>query len=568
MHRWNEPPWGDVESICHSPLVIHDLPALLMTFLPIVERELRTAARRRGTYWIRLGVAALGLFIGGWILLVPEMRRPGVIGSVLFYAMSITGFIYGLLVGVITTADCLSEEKREGTLGLLFLTDLKGYDIVLGKLAATSINGVYGLMALVPIMAIPLLAGGVTGAEFWRVVMVSMNNMFFSLAVGMFCSAMCRDERKAMVLTFSIILLFSVVLPFLGLILYGNRSPYIFYPVFFVPSPAYGCFFAFDASWRSGPGFNFFYWSLLCVQSMGWILLGIACLVVPRTWQDRAATPAQQRRQVWVQQLIFGAPHARARFRKRLLEANPFYWLAARERLKPAAVWLVFAVMGGFWTWGLIFHPQDWKNEVAYVLTALVLHSVLKLGLALEACRRFAADRKSGALELLLSTPLTVNEILRGQRLALARQFAWPTFALLIIDLIFLMARRHSADWVMMCVAGMVTLAADLLALTWVGMWRSLNSQHANRAFAGTVIRILILPWVLFGLAETFVALLWSALKINRWDDTEQKLLWLFISVAIDLGFGFSARQRLHKQFRTIATERFERKRLGWRRRK
>src|SRR6185295_17312104 len=92
------------------------------------------------------------------------------------------------------------EEKREGTLGLLFLTDLKGYDIVFGKIVATSLNVVYGMLALFPIMAIPLLAGGVTGAEFWRVVMVALNNLFFSLAVGLFCSALSRDERKAMIL--------------------------------------------------------------------------------------------------------------------------------------------------------------------------------------------------------------------------------------------------------------------------------------------------------------------------------------------------------------------------------
>ena len=34
------------------------------------------------------------------------------------------------------TADCLSEEKREGTLGLLFLTDLRGYDIVVSSSSA------------------------------------------------------------------------------------------------------------------------------------------------------------------------------------------------------------------------------------------------------------------------------------------------------------------------------------------------------------------------------------------------------------------------------------------------
>ena len=66
--------------------------------------------------------------------------------------------IYCLFSGRISTADCLSEEKREGTLGLLFLTDLKGYDVVLGKLAATSVSAFYGLLAALPVLAVPVLA--------------------------------------------------------------------------------------------------------------------------------------------------------------------------------------------------------------------------------------------------------------------------------------------------------------------------------------------------------------------------------------------------------------------------
>ena len=34
-----------------------------MTFLPIVERELRVAARRPATYWLRLGVALVGFCV-------------------------------------------------------------------------------------------------------------------------------------------------------------------------------------------------------------------------------------------------------------------------------------------------------------------------------------------------------------------------------------------------------------------------------------------------------------------------------------------------------------------------
>ena len=40
--------------------------------------------------------------------------------------------------------------------------------------------------------------------------------------------------------------------------------------------------------------------------------------------------------------------------------------------------------------------------------------------------RQFAEDRHSGALELVVSTPLGVKEILRGQWLALRRQFLGP----------------------------------------------------------------------------------------------------------------------------------------------
>src|SRR5436190_15700122 len=149
-----------------------------MTFLPIVGRELRVASRQRSTYWIRTGAALGGIAIGAWIMLMPFFHDNRTLGPALFVSLSILTFVYSLFVGVLRTADCLSEEKREGTLGLLFLTDLKGYDIILGKLVATSLNTFYGMLSIFPILAISLLVGGVSGSEFWRVVLVSVNNLF------------------------------------------------------------------------------------------------------------------------------------------------------------------------------------------------------------------------------------------------------------------------------------------------------------------------------------------------------------------------------------------------------
>src|SRR5262249_16599500 len=122
---------------------------------------------------------------------------PSTLGTNLFRALGVFAFVYCLLAGTRVTADCLSEEKREGTLGLLFLTDLKGYDVVLGKLAATSLRALYGLVAIVAVFAIPILLGGVTLADLGRVAFMLLNTLFFSLAAGILVSTVSRVERKA-----------------------------------------------------------------------------------------------------------------------------------------------------------------------------------------------------------------------------------------------------------------------------------------------------------------------------------------------------------------------------------
>ena len=131
-----------------------------MTFLPIVVRELRVAARRRSTYWVRSAAALAVLIAGTWLFLMMQHSPPQALATTLFGVLTGAAVLYALVSGVRATSDCVSGEKREGTLGLLFLTDLKGYDVVLGKLAASSLNAFYAVVAVVPVLALPLLMGG------------------------------------------------------------------------------------------------------------------------------------------------------------------------------------------------------------------------------------------------------------------------------------------------------------------------------------------------------------------------------------------------------------------------
>src|SRR5262245_16902886 len=210
-----------------------------MTFLPIVGRELRVASRRRGTYWLRLLVALLAIVVGVFVYAAQYGGPTSVLGARIFIGLAGVAFIYCLVAGRAYTADCLSEEKREGTLGLLFLTSLRGYDVVLGKLAATSLNGFYGLVAIVPILAVPLLMGGISNGEFWRMVLVLLNTFFFSLATGILSSTMSSRGRGPMGLNFALLLLLVVLPPAItGAIMYFSSATNVVYSLLY-PCPVY-----------------------------------------------------------------------------------------------------------------------------------------------------------------------------------------------------------------------------------------------------------------------------------------------------------------------------------------
>src|SRR5712691_11249082 len=172
-----------------------------MSVLPIVRRELRVAARKRSTFWLRVAAAITAVVLGSGCLLVGGWQGIGTaqMGRMLFYALTWTCLAAALSAGLFFTSDCLSEEKREGTLGFLFLTDMRGYDVVLGKLLATSLRCGFAFLAIYPVLAITQLMGGVEA--------------------GMFVSALSRDGQKALSGTLGLLVLFLVAGPALDSLL-------------------------------------------------------------------------------------------------------------------------------------------------------------------------------------------------------------------------------------------------------------------------------------------------------------------------------------------------------------
>ncbi|MFT5491928.1 MAG: ABC-type transport system involved in multi-copper enzyme maturation permease subunit, partial [Limisphaerales bacterium] len=400
-----------------------------MTFLPVVHRELQIAARQRRTHWMRVSapVIAFGvLFVMAGTSI--NWQDKDKVGQNSFHMISGLTMVYCLLVGMWATSDCLSRERREGTLGLLFLTDLSGADVVLGKLAASSTRMFYGLIAVFPILGVPLLLGGVTIGEYGRMCLVLMGGMFLSLSIGMFASSLCRSAEASMGTAFGLLFVLSVILPswhfsFLG----AHPSDW---GVIFL-SPTLGLILTLEKLNISDPA-AFWIW-LALNQLLCWSLLQFACRrsVASRIEKKAAArrTPTKQEENELRYQSLLNTHK-----RRHLLDINPILWLVTRQRLRQKAIWLFVCVIILVPVFFLPIMGRDFFDPSMCLFLILGSHGVIKAWAASEAANLIVENRKNETFELLSSTRLTGADFFDGQLIAIRRQFRAPILTILTFD--------------------------------------------------------------------------------------------------------------------------------------
>ncbi len=518
-----------------------------MTFLPIVERELRVRARLKSTYHFRLIGAVIAIVVVGFLLVVSgAVGSPVTMGTKMFDVLASTAYVFCLFEGARNTADCLSEEKRAGTLGLLFLTDLRGYDVVLGKFMAASLNSFYGLLAIFPPLAIPLMLGGVTAGEFWRLVLTLICTLFFSLTAGMFVSALSRHERKAWGATAALVLGFTLMLPLLGITLAwitntpaGGASKTVRWLI----SPMSSMTGLFAAQYSAAP--HLYWLSLLLTNTLSGCFLATASFVLPGSWQD--APP--RRRNSWLRKLreepSRGDEAGRQIARRQLLDTNPIVWLADSGEHQKFYLWLLVTLAGGAGLIGWIAGGGSQRVGLVIFVCAEALHFALAVWVASQASHMFPDARDSGALELLLATPLGTGEIVEGHFQALRRLFFGPVAALVAMEAILILSQvallagvSPSGGFLLLAGLGLclVTAVMDLYAVAYFGLWMGLRSRKSSQALTKTVAYALLIP-MLASLCCVFV--------------------WPILGVVKNLIFINYGQERLRRRFREVVAERF-----------
>jgi hypothetical protein len=463
-----------------------------MIFLPIVDRELRVRARQPLTYGLRTVLALFALLLC-WITGLATSGIGGTpSGQAMFRGMAFLGELIALCGGLFT-ADCISRERREGTLGLLFLTDLKGYDILLGKAASIGLGLALALLGLVPCLSIPLLVGGVRGVEIIQAVVAIAVALVYSLALGLWVSARAGSSHQA-IRRAALLLAGWTLVPLLAL--RATDFPAAIYFAAFSP--------AFPFVWMqtknaplSGYGFSLL---VLLVFSAGYVRA--AGRRLRGHWQAPEAPEANRPVAAnWIpRRLAVAFAHQAQPPITWLIERQPGHRAAFRWALGLIIIYLtasqLLAWLGGaFWLFNGLGH------FLAFAANGLI---------AWAACRHLVDARQSGELEMLLSTPVGARELVPQHWRAIWRGVRWPLLALVVGQIIqylsiILMQNRWSGNaggiaffYMVLVVVTPINTVLEMLALCWVAMRLGARALRPALAVTRALALVVVTSWLMY----------------------------------------------------------------------
>jgi ABC-type transport system involved in multi-copper enzyme maturation permease subunit len=403
--------------------------------VPVLWRELQEGARRPFNYWLRSTSAGVGLF-----LLFTMTGHSGVsnaeVGARLFAGIHILLVVMICCLVPSMTADCISSENREGTLSLLFLTSLTAGGIVVGKAAMQALRTFTMWIALVPVLIIPFLLGGLTMATAQTAITIEFCLILLCLAAGLLASSLTKSRTAAMVLA----LVFGESL----VALFGHSMLVTIAPLLkaktgdlTITSVLTGSFFGetYGHRWNFETGL----WSLLetpltkgvwvetlvrSVSEAVVVFIGVifaAAWCVERAWKDKPRSVRQE--SLFRRYCIPIFKNWFSRRKRRALKRNPMAWLqmyswktrAFRLVLCLAVIVVETSLLGAF-------------NKQGYGGGALKMGQIsifLAMGIVFSfvGVNSFLKEKETRTLELILVSPLSVNQIILGQVFGLWKQF-------------------------------------------------------------------------------------------------------------------------------------------------
>jgi ABC-type transport system involved in cytochrome c biogenesis permease component len=472
---------------------------------PVILRELRAGSRRWTTYGLRLlSTAALILCILFWFANDRSSPRAG---ADLFGWMHVIILAAIWILVPLMTCDCLSREKREGTLGLLFLTNLRAREIVLAKAVAHAITALTLWLATVPLVAVPMLLGGLD----WREVFLSSSLAFGSicgaLGAGLLASTLARRMNGAVIYAVILTPITGIVFALIMMslhetcaFLFGAIVARELTDIFSMSGVQIAMGFLCNSEdlWSDtlnkagGISKAVLIGSSLLVPIAALALLlvcrWIVAPIVQRTWQDKPKTKQQTEVEKFFCAPSF-FPKLFRRWMRRSLERNPIGWLEKRSWSGRIAALIWLAVMVSFASTAVSF-GNFFRGDGMSMLNGLMW--MLLASTAYVAAGSFRRERETGALELILITPLSESAIVSGRLRGIWSQFL-PALAIWTAVVFYVYSwNKNWHPW------NVIQFTVYYFIVPVVGLYFSLRSRIVLLSWGATLAVCVALPQVMW----------------------------------------------------------------------
>lgn len=185
----------------------------------VIGRELIVRGKSWKTYSLRLTPSVLALLFLGATWLAGDFGQVISDGQFLFMVCLCVSAFYGGIAAFFSSS-CISHERADDTLGLLFLTPLKSYDVILGKFISVGLLHFQSILTLLPLKAMAFLLGGVTLKAFLGMNLFILCWLIYMTSAGICISSFCTNERISGILSLLFIAFvtvgISILIPLVG----------------------------------------------------------------------------------------------------------------------------------------------------------------------------------------------------------------------------------------------------------------------------------------------------------------------------------------------------------------
>lgn len=564
-----------------------------MNFRPVIERELRVAARQRSTYLNRIAPGLLFTLITGFFLFVAASEWMPLTqqGQILFTILNTGLFCLIWLTVPLSTADCLSREKREDTLGLLLLTPLRPLELVISKMFGGLWQSAMLVVAIVPLLAIPMLMGGVTLLDLARAVLSLATALVGAVSVGVLASSWCERRGRAwlvvLILGASWLYLLLATHGFILIVQDGIQNPnsmaleHAFDEDVFFFLPAVGWMMQTGIGPLVEPGNMGATAGRVVVSALvlaatvlvGFWMLVLASRRVARFAEARFLTARQERVHTLLTRERFALGRLQ-RTRRQQLDRSPIVWMQNRRWSHRLVKWGWLLTASAVVSFATLDKGGGFAETT--MIASIWLGIFMLFSLLLVTSSNLQGERDSGALELLLVTPLTPTAFARGRiqgfwnaflPAALVTALPFWFFALLSFQM-----NWHRYEFIFWFLAPLIAISAFFGLLLWlmpmIGLCFSLNRPGLLAAALNTFFFAVAIPWGL-----PFALLLAGALPHRLWHEPHQfrpvpfwllVLAWAALTAWFQAAAWRSARKRQTPPFPKLMPEWFRRLRLAW----